>query len=643
MTALDAVLSRRLAAPVNVRVPGWPAVSAIVLAAVTWPIATLSAAGVTDYWQVGLHLAAAEHLAAGRDVVFTYGPLGFLAFPLLVTPATGIASFAFAALTHLAVVATVLRAARRRLPAAAALVVAGVAGTIPLPPADAVTVVVLGACVAVLADDDSRGGGLAIVLGGAVCALELLVKLNDGILCLALAALAAWRLRPRGLRSEALLAGSFCFFLAVFWRAAGSPLAELPGWLRLSAHLLTSYAQGMRYDGDPATLRTGVVVLAALVALGLVVVRDLGRRRGLALLAALAIFGFAYFKEGFVRPDGVHTGLYFAALASVPLLVGPPMGALLLSAYALRQAGYQHDVDAYMLLLVVVWLLARRLVPTRRVVAAAVTAAAAIAVVVTAPAWELPSPNISPAAAEIATLASPARRAQEIAADRDSLRIGTPLPQRVLHALRGHTVDVEPYGATIAWAYGLRWAPEPLLESYAAYDPALDRFAAGALAARGAQRILLRDGLAIDRQEPLWEAPALILSELCNYERVVAAGGWSVLARDPGRCSAPRALGSADVERGWVGVPQARPGELVYAQLQLRTGLANEARALLLRPHPVWVDMTPAATRVPIVPASAADPLLMRANTSFAHIDVRSFRVSGATGRVRFFAVSVSR
>src|SRR6476659_6043695 len=59
---------------------------AIVVLALVWPVLSAPARiGLDPSWQMGLHLAAWADLRYGVDVVFTYGPLGFLGFsqPLL--------------------------------------------------------------------------------------------------------------------------------------------------------------------------------------------------------------------------------------------------------------------------------------------------------------------------------------------------------------------------------------------------------------------------------------------------------------------------------------------------------------------------------------------------------------------------------
>jgi len=639
-------------------VPAWWWVpAALVLSGLTWPVSSLSAAAPrVESWSVGLHMAAAQGLDAGHDVVFTYGPLGFLAYPLLVTSATAIASFAFAVVVHAALVTVVLRTALRRLPWPAALAVAAVAGAAAVPLADVPVLLVLAGCLRTLEADEPAGGALLVALGGAVAACELLVKLNDGIVCMALAALAAWRLRPRRLRAELLLAGSFVASLAVLWRLTGSPLRDLPTWLRLCAHLLVSYAQGMGTEGSNVTLAAGVLLLCSLVVVALIVARPLGRARGIATFAAVLVFAFAFFKEGFVRADATHSSAYFADVAVALLLVAQQTAllratALLLAAAALERAGSHGPAVAGVAVVLAGWTVLHGLRPRRPLYAAPVMAVGCAALAAGLLAHGSPLPVPWQALSQLRVLASGGRRAAAVAAAKASVRSQARVPATLVAELRGHTVDVEPYGATIAWAYGFDWRPEPMLESYAAFDPALDAFAARALASSGAARILQRPGIAVNWHNPIWEAPALVLTEICDYRRLAGGARFDVLARATDRCGSPHLLSSTVAGKGaWVSVPAGRPHELVYASIRIRGGLGGAVRSLLLRPPPVWIDVRGRNTRgyrFKLVPATATGPLVMRAPqlASLPHdVDgtaIDRFRLDGVSAQVDFYAVAL--
>jgi hypothetical protein len=245
-------------------------------------------------------------------------------------------------------------------------------------------------------------------------------------------------------------------------------------------------------------------------------------------------------------------------------------------------------------------------------------------------------------------VASKARR-DALALYRADWRNRYAIAPTLVNALRGRSVDVEPWGASIAWAYGFDWHPEPLLESYAAYDRALDEFAAAAVAGSGAERIVQPATWAsIDGQKAAWQAPSLVLAELCNYRQLARRGRYEILRRDAGRCGSPNRLETFRVQPGqWVAVPRAAPGRIVYASLHIETGTANQVRSLLYKPRTVSIE---APARVyKLVPGTAADRLVMHLppQRGFprlgSEVDVNRFRVDGIAGAatVTFFSMPV--
>ncbi|HJX47894.1 MAG TPA: hypothetical protein VJ375_08610, partial [Gaiellaceae bacterium] len=117
-----------------VRLPSWwrwPL--AVALGCFTFPIPQIiPSPGVDASWQAGLELAQDQGLHFGRDILFTYGPLGFLTATPLFVVWTGLAALAFALLVQVLLCRTLLHVTRD-LPAVAAVVVTYVIAAV-IPP-----------------------------------------------------------------------------------------------------------------------------------------------------------------------------------------------------------------------------------------------------------------------------------------------------------------------------------------------------------------------------------------------------------------------------------------------------------------------------------------------------------------------------
>src|SRR5262245_30963777 len=92
--------------------------------------------GLDFSWQVALHLAVLDGLRWGHDLVFNYGPLGFLTVPLVISRWTAALGLGYVALVMLSFATTSLLGFRRLLPlplAALAAFAAVLLAALPIP------------------------------------------------------------------------------------------------------------------------------------------------------------------------------------------------------------------------------------------------------------------------------------------------------------------------------------------------------------------------------------------------------------------------------------------------------------------------------------------------------------------------------
>jgi hypothetical protein len=603
----------------------WLPVS-IVLGLATWPFMSVQASpGLDHSWQIALHLAASRGVEFGHDLVFTYGPLGFLLQPVIVGRATGVASVLVTLVAHIAFCALLLRGALRSLsPPLAIVVVYAITGVLAsigysLVVSDYLVFFVLFLAVWILERKDPAPA-VFLVVGAVAAAAQLLVKLNGGVLCILMLAFAVWRCRPGGVRSLALLASSYVASVAALWLLSGNSLSDLPTWLRLSRHVATAYAGSMALEvpgrlGEYVEAGFAAFLLAVAVGLRL---RKLDRARAVCLAAVVLVFSFGYWKEGFVRHD-VHALAFFTAVATALL--------------AFRWRGV-----------------------------AGIAASAAVVLVVVASATALdfgggfpyhPVRSLEAAGTAVGQSLLSDRRDRAIAAGRDDIRTRLGLDPSMLAELRAGTVAVEPFETSAVWAYGLDWRPELLLQEYVAGDSELDSANAEALNRRGATRVLRQElWPALDGKHPLYEAPSTFMVLVCRYRELSSTGNWAVFGRGVNRCGTARLLGSASTAGGTaLPVPGApSPRDLVVARIHVtETSLQRLERVLLKRK--VEPSITVDGEKYRLVPATATGPLILRmpaaAGISASEGGAVNYSRLGVTDvpsyRVDFFAVALTK
>ena len=213
-------------------VPVWArmVVLAGILTILAWPIANLPARATLDgSWQIALHLAAGLGLRHGVEIVFTYGPLGFLGFPHPYLGATSAIALAVSIAIYGALIGTMLVEARRLLPLWAAFLVTLLVARIftLLPPFEAFQALIFIWCVEALADRIRLPTATMAAIGGVLAGAAVLGKASVGIFVVAMigATVISISRRPWGpvvVYVVATLASGLAF-----WLATGQQLADL--------------------------------------------------------------------------------------------------------------------------------------------------------------------------------------------------------------------------------------------------------------------------------------------------------------------------------------------------------------------------------------------------------------------------------
>lgn len=543
-------------------------------------------AGLDGSWGAGLALAHLHNLHFGNDIIFTYGPLGFLAYPGMFTPTVAVEGLAYFVAVQFAFCFTLLWFARRILPAlAAAALVFVVARTLFLPP----TTMYLPVVAFIWSAEVLRGPARPrlnrafAVVGGVSTAIELLVAFYVGVFFLVCIGGTCALARPDRRRNLGLFGLSFVISLVVLWFATGQSIDSFFPYLERSLSITSGYsdAMGIEEPGRRWEYVAALATAAALLAAGFASTRRLRPVIRVEVLAVTAFFVWFVFKHGFVRHDG-HSMAFFSAMAAAPL------------AFALSVADR--------------W---------RVVLGSAIAVVAFFGASRTS--LDLLNP-VKPARAALteAHFVLGTGRQGRIANDRLLLRTQYGLDPRTIDLVRGKTVHIWPYDATLAWAYPeIKWRPLPVFQTYVAYTAKLDDVDASFLKSdRAPERILRNLPVTIDGRFPAYEAPSTTLAMLCRYVELYATPTWQVLGRVPNRCGKPRLVSSVHtVAYAPVPVPRPGAGELIVGRIH---GLGPtpweriEATAFKLGQRTILINQNPFR----LIPGTADHSLIMNVPAS---------------------------
>jgi hypothetical protein len=580
--------------------------------------------GLDPSWNAGLAMGAHDGLQFGREIVFSYGPLGFLQSPYVWYSELGVLAFLFTAAVYVGFCIALVWALGRALPlligAVLAFVLIGA-----LPPLEQALLLATIAALALLEEKRPTRALDAFVVGGATfAAIEALVKLSTGPIVFAIFLLALIGGRAGRWRIGAYVT-LFVVELLALWLLSGQSLGAILDFLTNTREVVSGYSSAMIREVEVAHWKVVVASIAAAVsAVALVVACAAGRfrdRRALICGAVLmAIAAFTVFKEGVVRTDAGHLSLYFAT--------------------------------ACVLWIAIPWTPARW--PWLVVGAAAIAVAGLPVRTADTPTNLDPVANVRDAGEQVRNLFSPGRRADLIAAGRAGMKATYRLDPATRAALRGRTVAVEPWEAGVAWAYELDWHPLPVFQNYSAYTAGLDRLNAEAVEdPAGPERILRENPPLVlpefptqdlDSRFPGWDPPEQQRAVLCHFAPLHTTERWQVLGRVPDRCGEPQPAGSVEAGEGeTVDVPVPRRGEAVFVRIDGAGvgGLERISTALFhARVRRLVVN---GGQSYRLIPETAGDGLLLRGRGPFAAPgpfspvpQARTIAVTGAGGDLRF-------
>jgi hypothetical protein len=569
-----------------------PALGAAI-AVFTWPHLNLApAAGIDPSWVAGLYMAAERGMDFGTEIVFSYGPLGFLGVPSLFELDLARLAFAWSGLVHFALCVSLLWAARRAFGLPFGVVVALFVAALPF--SDPILIAATVVAASALLGEWSLRMRLALAVGaGALSGMQLLGSLRAGPTLVAMSVVVLLGLPDRRRTFPAFAgAGAVSFF--AFWFATGQGLGNLDDYLVNTGSVLANYSASMVFSYPSRWWQVPAFILgiATVVALTLVAGwrRDPMRRIGLAL--AVAAVTFLTFKHAIVRSSPAADGVFLAALLAIGVALVPHVRRpLAIGAVAflggLAYLGNEENLD--------VWL-------------------------------DLPH-RADVLVREVKTLTTPGRAAEQQEIGRAAMLGLYGLTPEQLAPLRWGSAHVATLEAGVAWAWDLDWNPLPVFQQYTAYTERLDELNAAKLASSTAPELILWMNApavdptfapvrpfpgTIDRRVPAWDSPAQMVEMLCRYRTMQWDERWAVLRRGPDRCGPERTLRSVVAANGEaVRLPTTGPDEALLVRVDgLEVSGLERLRTFLFRAATRSTVL--AGRRWNVIPGTAGDGLLLR-------------------------------
>ncbi len=514
--------------------------------------------GLDPSWIIGLHLAGIKGLVFGRDVAFTYGPLGFALQPKSLGT-LDLHATAIRLTLHLcwwtSAAALLFRTRGYATPLVFVAATAVCGAGLDMEPNFALNgVVILSVLNFLLLAELDRKPAWAVP-GAILAAAALLAKFNLGVACAG--SLGVWSLMRlardpsrRVVGRLALLGLAYVGTVVGLFLIYGGPISALWPFLKASKEIAAGYGTQMAIDDPASTGLWTAVALFAATAAGLVVAAAARSPMAPALALMIAPM-FILYKGAAVRHDLGHYLISWPGMVSMTALVLPA---------------------------------ASRALRTR------IPATVAVAGVVGLSLW------YAPTSLEKITTRGPSNLAalwrldefRAAARARDGrLKAEQALPPRFLERIGAATVDVYPWEISLAWSNDLNWRPRPVFQSYSTYTPALDMMGVRHYRGPRAPRFVIYSHVAIDMGVPC-AVDSRTWIELYRWYDLVDAEGDKLLLE---RRATPKWSGARPIDRTTVdfartyAIPPAAGG-LVFLKADLELSLWGRIKALLYKVDP---------------------------------------------------------
>lgn len=521
--------------------------------------------GLDQAWTAVLAWAHANHLQWGRDLVFTFGPLGFL-YPTanLYLPTAGV--FLTCQILLGALAATIFALSANEFSrwifwalwisiAASTSVLVGDVLWMLLP------AYALAATHLRLEMKSSSNPTPLVSTAAFYCSTLWLIK--ESMLPLVAIWLGATVFllvlkKRRGL--AAYVAFLFIATSSLLWLACKQSPTGVLSYVSRSLLIIAGYGSSMGSMPSRWIDAVGAAVLCGSMFAGLVSCwRSRRNASRIVTLLSLGAILFLAWRAGYTRADAHVMIFYAVVIGLVPLLL----------------ALNQRNSAIFILCVALLW-------GTSFVMLAGIALSGNVAALPTIAA--LPFRRASTA---IATLADLPRLVAQRKSEAVQLQQKFALP-RIRSAVGSSTVDMLGTAQGLIFLNGLAYAPRPVFQGYSAYDPTLARMNLRQLQQRSSPAFMLVGNGPIDGRLWSMEDPLVFRELLYNFKPVLLEADYLLVERRPAPTwqfdsGAATAYSSAEINR-WIDVDGERS---VVLHIDARLSTLGRAASVLVR-DPMW-------------------------------------------------------
>ncbi|MEO5357203.1 MAG: hypothetical protein H7844_07890 [Nitrospirae bacterium YQR-1] len=520
-------------------------------------------AELDDSYLVGLNKVLLMNYNFGKDIVSTYGPIGYLKSPLYIDRAHWIGSVVFTFYVHITFFAALLLFLKKVKASTSVYLYVLLSLFIFLQAKNRIEPYLYFYLFifSYLYCKRQKPSYLYLLLLIPQFAVLAYIKISLGIFLILIAATLTGFLLYMKRYGEALFV-VMLYIVSLF--ASGRLLigsfSDMFVFFKNSMQLTAYYAEAVSVTGELWQVLTAILFWC--IYIGLIIYNFIrGGGNGLLFL----VFSFALclgsFKHGFMRHTDLHAIDFFATWGLINILFFAEIQNM--------RKTFKRFVFIYSLLFPLIFtiiLYPKNIVPLNTTIS------------------------------QMSALTEILFNEKEFAPkekNRKMLRQFFSLSPETINLINGHTVDIIPFDIALTELYDLNYRPRPVFQSYNAYTSQLDKLGAEFYKSNRAPEFIIYKNDSLDGKEPVFYEPETFRTILLRYSRVHSDGKFLILRKH----GTPKKYEetSAGSLTASVGEPFKMPvyvsDTLVFARIRMDYNFAGRLLALAYKPPMTYFEV----------------------------------------------------
>ncbi|HVB66173.1 MAG TPA: hypothetical protein VND01_00590 [Candidatus Acidoferrales bacterium] len=565
--------------------------------------------GLDPSWVIAVHMAKIQHLTWGSDLVFTYGPLGYLLYPININHDTWSQAFFYTIISHILLFTILIIFVNKIKFPFFTVILFGILSII-LVKLGHTYFPLLGMLLAFYLYLEYCKRKIILIPLAFFTAFLIYVKLDLGTASLSILVLSSAILIIKKRWKEAAVCGiAYASFLILIWELINNSLNHLQDYFIRSLMIVSDYPSAVSTNESPPFLLYMAVIGWILYFWW--VFDSIKNKQNLKILLLSSPSLFLIFRLGFVRDVGHPTDFFLFWSLIFLVFVSTSFGKkihkilkfsslLLVIIFAATCVAYWSNLGTSFEFENAVTKLEKAVTNTEKAF------------------FTLYNPEyVQSIPSYINYLVDDKSIESFRNGEKNNMKNYYDISKNALGMIGKQSVDIIEFDQAIAYAYDLNWHPKPILQSFNAYNAGLDNLDAEFLQKTNSTKFILYKNASIDGRYALFDEPATLITLLCDYQIKGATSDFLLLERNQDICGDEKIISDKTVRFGEeVTIPQVLDNDsYLFAKISIEHNLIGKISNVIYKPPQVYIHINGDNNKHRFIFKTAVNGILLSGST----------------------------